>query len=684
MQVNRIDSHLQKRKQRQILGLAILIILLLGLFGIFANYVWTAGSSQLDVHSAQNHLITNEYSSIFVQVSENGSFENQLIVENTPTPTETKSLIPTETVGANETAVLASNRSADEDILPTATETMTTTPTETAVLIEATSTSTPDILIITAVADAFVSSQRTSDNFGRLSTLDMGANPISNAYLRFDIPTLHTTLSEVVLRVRLDESSADTVSLFFINDNEWDEYAISYDNAPEMDSFHLLADGGRSKSWVELDVTELVTQTGLISFGLQTLNDSPFEFLSRESDYAPELLLVFGDPTPAMPTETATAFPTETVEPTPTVATPTETPTPNNPVAPTATPTDMPVIIPPPPIDTPVPQIETLTFTAVADAFIHALQPNVNYGTLNYMSLDSSPTKNGLILFNIDDFEGTVDRAFLRIYSHDELDDGIRLYDVEDNNWLETEVTYANAPAFGSFIGEIESVQLNSWVEIDLSTAVIESGFVSIGLSSPTLGSLELSTRETSRAPELILQVIDHNPAPPAPEPPPPEPPSHCLELPGNVITNGNFSSGLSEWDYYSDGKATLEAVVADPEYCEEVAQFTITQEGSNVQIYQSGITLNANTSYTLRFAAKSTNGNDMSLHLQKHEPNYQHYGLNGVVVDLTPEWQLFEIVFTTENFTGQVQNGRLRFWFAPYDEVGEVYWIDHVELIEN
>ena len=36
---------------------------------------------------------------------------------------------------------------------------------------------------------------------------------------------------------------------------------------------------------------------------------------------------------------------------------------------------------------------------------------------------------------------------------------------------------------------------------------------------------------------------------------------------------------------------------------------------------------------------------------------------------------------FTTSNFTSQVNDARLRIWFAPYAAVGDEYYIDNIMI---
>lgn len=167
---------------------------------------------------------------------------------------------------------------------------------------------------------------------------------------------------------------------------------------------------------------------------------------------------------------------------------------------------------------------------------------------------------------------------------------------------------------------------------------------------------------------------------PPTETPPEDEPIAQCNPIPHNVVQNFDFSAGDAQWKMHTNGTAVFS--VEDEAVCGPAATITIDQPGSNVQFYQPGLTLQANTTYLLSFWGKSNNGRNLSLFLHKHDPNYANYGLRDHEVDLSPDWQQFQIEFTTSGFSGEVNDARLRFWLAPHAKAGDVYWIDQVSLV--
>ncbi len=149
-----------------------------------------------------------------------------------------------------------------------------------------------------------------------------------------------------------------------------------------------------------------------------------------------------------------------------------------------------------------------------------------------------------------------------------------------------------------------------------------------------------------------------------------------------NVVANASFETGTDPWIAYSNAQATFDANAAgrDGGLAGHVA---IVQSGSNEQLYQYNLVLKPNTQYVLAFAAYSSSGRSMDVSLCEHVAPYTNYGLASNPVALQSSWKDYAINFTTKNFLTTVNDGRLRFSFAPYAQNGDEYWIDDVSLLE-
>ncbi|MGA9115643.1 MAG: immunoglobulin domain-containing protein, partial [Bacteroidota bacterium] len=147
-----------------------------------------------------------------------------------------------------------------------------------------------------------------------------------------------------------------------------------------------------------------------------------------------------------------------------------------------------------------------------------------------------------------------------------------------------------------------------------------------------------------------------------------------------NVLKNPGFESGTTDWSFYTNGTGGFSSVSPGFEGT-RAARMLLNATGTNIQLYQYGIPLEAGVSYTLRFAAYSTGGRDMAVSIARHDAPYTNYGLQAFVPNLGTGWQEFSVQFITTGFTGTVSNARLRFAFNGYAAAGDVYFMDHVRL---
>ena len=146
-----------------------------------------------------------------------------------------------------------------------------------------------------------------------------------------------------------------------------------------------------------------------------------------------------------------------------------------------------------------------------------------------------------------------------------------------------------------------------------------------------------------------------------------------------NIILNPGFESGKTSWTFYTNGGGTFSAV--PPGYVgNNSAKLAFSTIGTNMQLYQSGVTLEPNTRYQLSFAAYSTTGHDIRVKLFKQVTPYPTYGLD-YTANLGTNWAVFTTQFNTTGFTGTVTDGRLQFYLVPFAKAGDIYYIDEVRL---
>ncbi len=184
---------------------------------------------------------------------------------------------------------------------------------------------------------------------------------------------------------------------------------------------------------------------------------------------------------------------------------------------------------------------------------------------------------------------------------------------------------------------------------------------------------------------KVVLLPVNGTPATPTATPMPSPTPGGtggtCTPT-ASLLDNPSYENGKEEWRFHTSSAGSWNTV-SDAFECNQAARVHIDQSGNNVQLYQVGFTLKADTRYHLSFAAKSSSGRDMGLYIHEHDNDYSNYGLAVQTVDLGTGWQIYNYEFNTKNIHNSAKDSRIRFWFAPHAEAGDLYMIDQVVLQE-
>ncbi len=145
----------------------------------------------------------------------------------------------------------------------------------------------------------------------------------------------------------------------------------------------------------------------------------------------------------------------------------------------------------------------------MADAYVDSSKPGVNNGTQTTIRVDGSPFVNSYLRFNLSGLSGPVSQARLRIYANSASTSGISASGVTDNSWLETGITYANAPEIGNVVATSSAVGAGTWKELDVTSLINGNGLVSIGLKTSGSTAISLASRESGiNAPQLLVTYL--------------------------------------------------------------------------------------------------------------------------------------------------------------------------------
>ncbi|MDJ0757039.1 MAG: DNRLRE domain-containing protein [Ardenticatenaceae bacterium] len=154
---------------------------------------------------------------------------------------------------------------------------------------------------------------------------------------------------------------------------------------------------------------------------------------------------------------------------------------------------------------------DDVVLTPDADAYVISNAPNDNFGTRSNLQAKNGSGIVSYIRFQVDGWDNQT--ATLRLYALNDSSTGVDIYAVADSSWQETTITAGNAPALGGLIASSGSLTANSWVDIDVTSAVTGNGPVTLALRNTTTTLQRFASREGgSTAPQLILNNTSPQP----------------------------------------------------------------------------------------------------------------------------------------------------------------------------
>lgn len=346
-------------------------------------------------------------------------------------------------------------------------------------------------LTFIAEADAYVEELQPTTNNGNTNYLQVESaeNRSTESYIRFTVSRVSGTIQSARLRVFATENSSSNGPPVYLASNSWDEAGITWDNRPaRTDGTIDNQDTIDKNTWVEYDVTSVISSNGTFSFVLVGDSSDQIRFSSREGSNPPQLVIIT-NPSISVSDATATSLPTHAQ---PSDSTTIRTTTPG------ATEINSSAILSNP-----------LTFEPVADAYIVSGSPNTNYGSATKLQVDNSPVKHALLKFNVSGINGqSIASAKLRLYTVDGGDKGGDFYRVNNQSWQEGSVTWNNAPvAETTRLATLGSVYTNRWYEVNVTSWIAGDGTYSLRISTPVINGVDYSSKEGANPPQLVITL---------------------------------------------------------------------------------------------------------------------------------------------------------------------------------
>src|SRR3990172_7670545 len=402
----------------------------------------------------------------------------------------------------------------------------------------------------TPEADTFANSNSPNANYGSATTLQIDGSPTQITYLRFNVTGLSGAVQSARLRLEVVNASIFGGTIHCA-DNSWDERVVTYNNRPGFNATALSPSLGAVAvgAIVEFDVTNApISCNGTYSFAIDSNNSDGVYYRSREDVINRPALVITtgGGPANTAPTAsnvniTGTAqvgqvltgnytyadadgdlegpstyrwlrngapISGATAQTYPLVAADQGTLIVFQ-VTPVAATGASPGVAVASPAVGPVSAGgggSQVTFTPVADTFVHGGNPTTNYGAATTLQIDGSPTKIAYLRFNVTGLSGAVQSARLRLKVADTSTFGGTIYSIPNNSWGETTVTYKTRPVIdGPALDALGAVSAGNIVELDVTAAINGKWTYNFAMDSTNSDGAYYRSRETSNPPLLII-----------------------------------------------------------------------------------------------------------------------------------------------------------------------------------
>jgi hypothetical protein len=407
----------------------------------------------------------------------------------------------------------------------------------------------------TPVADAAVHSNNPTTNYGSVTILSVDGSPTRISYLRFEVTGVTGAVQSARIRLNCLNGSAFGGTAHSLSNIVWSEDTITYNTKPVIDGPALFTQGQVDVGdVVELDVTPAIGGDGIYSFAIVSDNNDGVRYGAREDLINQPILRIITDgessgntppkidngptatPNQILSAETAelkvqasdvdgdtliyswTTLPGQGIV-TGTGDTVTYAP-PSVAVQQTFTITVTVVdgkggIVTSTVDVTVVPAGGggvAVTFTPMADAYVHSNSPNSNYGFTSTLNVDGSPVKISYLMFDVTGITGAVQSARIRLNCVNGSAIGGTAHSLSNIVWSEGIITYDTKPVIdGPALFTQGQVDVGDIVEMDVTPAISGDGIYSFAIVSNINNGVSYRSREDTVNPPALIIISESN-----------------------------------------------------------------------------------------------------------------------------------------------------------------------------
>ena len=149
----------------------------------------------------------------------------------------------------------------------------------------------PTEIVVTPVADAYVSTAHPDANYGIEPTLRADATPKIRSYLRFRLPELSGRIVRAQLRLWSPTGDLAGYLVHPVTSNRWGERDITSNSRPAAATPVASSGPFAPGTWSSVDVASLLDDSQEISLVVTTRSRHNVTFASREGLNRPQLVI---------------------------------------------------------------------------------------------------------------------------------------------------------------------------------------------------------------------------------------------------------------------------------------------------------------------------------------------------------------------------------------------------------
>src|SRR5688500_17470028 len=192
-----------------------------------------------------------------------------------------------------------------------------------------------------------------------------------------------------------------------------------------------------------------------------------------------------------------------------------------------------------------------VTVLASSDSYVDSALPTSNFGSRTSYPVDNSPQQTAYLKFDIPSGTDLSGGVKLKLFAQSNHSTGVTSYSVANTTWTETGITYDNAPNVGAASGKSGPLVASTWAEIDVASAVVSTGKVSLALKTASNTALRITSREGTNKPRLVIGE-------------PTTPPPTSKEFTVSPVAGGSYKAVSGTTTYTGTLKSVGQRAVTD------------------------------------------------------------------------------------------------------------------------